>query len=243
MSIQKQRVNSKHFLYEIAFKYQHILLPLLLIFVAYVIIMPRKWHYFTLTYTFGILNGLLIAFALFFGLVKLELIDLSNLLQILKILPNTGNDLKNRKAPETLSESALNEQIHSLLIQSAIFKQNKSFDGVYKGWMNELREIYSPDNYFLNKTRSVYINLDGAMLRLQTTNSKVPKRAMCNEKIVCTFNKFRMYDISGCQVQVLPAELCRKRYWSKKYPLALSGVKLVASSSSQYKSVQTPRDR
>ena len=64
--------------------------------------------------------------------------------------------------------------------------------------MNELREPYSPDNYFLNKTRSVYLNLDGRMLRLQTTISKVPKRAVCGEQIgTCSFSKLRIYDLSG----------------------------------------------
>ncbi len=64
--------------------------------------------------------------------------------------------------------------------------------------MNELRENYSPDNYFLNKTRSVYVNLDGSMLRLQTTISKVPKRAVLGEQIGnCSFNKLRIYDLNG----------------------------------------------
>lgn len=49
-----------------------------------------------------------------------------------------------------------------------------------------------------------------------------------------------MYDLTGGKVQILPRELCRKRYWAKKYPLCLSGVKLVSSSSAQYKPVQTP---
>jgi hypothetical protein len=65
--------------------------------------------------------------------------------------------------------------------------------------MNELREEYDPKNYFLNKTRSVYLNLDGCMLRLQTTTSRVPKRAVCGEQISnnLTFNQLRIYDISG----------------------------------------------
>ena len=64
--------------------------------------------------------------------------------------------------------------------------------------MNELREIYDPDKHFLNKTRSVYVNLDGAMLRLQTTTTKVPKRAVNNEQInVSSFNDLRIYDLTG----------------------------------------------
>jgi cytoplasmic polyadenylation element-binding protein len=96
--------------------------------------------------------------------------------------------------------------------------------------MNELREKYDYKNYFLNKTRSVYLNLDGSMLRLQTTTSKVPKRAVCDENIGhVTFNQQRIYSLVDCQITILPAALCRKRYWSKKYPLCLTGVKLLSS--------------
>lgn len=138
---------------------------------AYAIIMPRKWHYFTLTYSFGILNGILLAGLILFALIKLELID--HVINFLKSKDETekvlDTEIENKKANfDDKSRFEMNQQIHSLLIQSAIFKENKSFDGIYKGWMNELREVYTPDNYFLNKTRSVFINLDGTMLRLQT---------------------------------------------------------------------------
>jgi hypothetical protein len=64
--------------------------------------------------------------------------------------------------------------------------------------MNELREVYEPENYFLNKTRSVYLNLDGVMLRVQTTTSKIPKRAVASENIgVVSFNEQRHYDLTG----------------------------------------------
>lgn len=99
--------------------------------------------------------------------------------------------------------------------------------------MNELREVYDPQNYFINKTRSVYLNLDGVMLRLQTTTSRVPKRAVPGEQIgSVTFNEQRMYDLTGCEVSILPKELCRKRYWSKKYPICLKGVKLLSKKCS-----------
>ena len=64
--------------------------------------------------------------------------------------------------------------------------------------MNELREAYDPESYFLNKTRSVYVNLDGVMLRMQTTSSKVAKRAVCGETLTnVAFNDQRMYDLTG----------------------------------------------
>lgn len=64
--------------------------------------------------------------------------------------------------------------------------------------MNELREVYDPEKYFLNKTRSVYLNLDGVKLRIQTTTSRVPKRALPSENIGnVTFNELRHYDLTG----------------------------------------------
>jgi len=55
---------------------------------------------------------------------------------------------------------------------------------------------------------------------------------MCGERIdVTSFNKLRIYDLTNSSVEILPSELCRKRFWSKKYPLFLSGVKLVSSSA------------
>lgn len=32
-----------------------------------------------------------------------------------------------------------------------------------------------------------------------------------------------------CEVVILPTRLCRKRYWSKKYPICLKGVKLLGT--------------
>ena len=64
--------------------------------------------------------------------------------------------------------------------------------------MNELREVYDPESYFLNKTRSVYMSLDGSMLRIQTTSSRVAKRAVCGESITnVSFNDQRMYDLTS----------------------------------------------
>ena len=102
-------------------------------------------------------------------------------------------------------------EVHSLLIKTPFERENKSFDGVHKGWMNELNEQYDPDTYFLNKTRSVYVNLDGAVLRLQTTTSRVPKRAMWNETLgSMQFNEQRTFDLAECRVDILPSGLVRK---------------------------------
>ena len=45
-----------------------------------------------------------------------------------------GNELvdKSNKDQEVVEEEAVNNKLHSLLIQSAIFKENKNFDGVHR---------------------------------------------------------------------------------------------------------------
>ncbi len=98
--------------------------------------------------------------------------------------------------------------------------------------MNELREKYSPNTYFLNKTRSVYISLDYDKLRIQTTSVEIPRRAICNEILPKPkFIEQRIYDLKDCEVSILPKELVRKRYWSKKYPICLKNVKLLSKTS------------
>ncbi len=154
-------------------QHKHISVPALVLLLAYLVIMPRSWHYFTLSYSFGLINGLLLATFIVFVLVKLDLlVHISNQFVSNAPGPDKGLEQDSKQLPaaslSTGSDDWINQEVHSLLIQSAIFKENRSFDGVYKGWMNELRERYSPDDYFLNKTRSVYVNLDGTMLRIQT---------------------------------------------------------------------------
>ena len=95
-----------------------------------------------------------------------------------------------------------------------------------KVWLNELREPYDPDTYKLNKTRPVYANLDGTTLRLQTATatSKVPRRGIISSSSSIQFNEQRIYDLTDCECFILPSQLVRKRYWSKKYPVCLKGV-------------------
>lgn len=153
-------------------KHKHLALSLCVLFIAYFVLLPRQWHYFMISYTWGMLNGIALTALVVYFLFKMDLL-------VYIVARLTGSTATKNDQQEAIEDSEkntkketdanlLHEQIHSLLIQSAIFKGNKNFDGVYKGWMNELREKYSPDNYFLNKTRSVYINLDGNTLRLQT---------------------------------------------------------------------------
>ncbi len=143
--------------------------------------MPKTFA-FLFSYFVGITLGVLLCIGCFFLAYKFRFIQI---------------DMNFSKSyVPTIDENA--NSIESLIVPTPYFKENKNFDGVYKGWMNELREVYEPDKYFLNKTRSVYVNLDGTMLRLQTTSTRVPKRAVCGENIgSVSFNELRIYDLTG----------------------------------------------
>ena len=88
--------------------------------------------------------------------------------------------------------------------------------------MNELSQ-YNPDNYHISHTRSVYVQLEGTRLRLQTPRHAVPKRAMWNEPTIHHTNFIfqRFLDLSSCTVYLMPEKLVKKRLWSKKYPICI----------------------
>ena len=88
--------------------------------------------------------------------------------------------------------------------------------------MNELSS-YDPDNYHITNTKSVFVQLEGSNLRLQTPKQGVPKRAMWNDQPITnvSFIKQRHFDLTGSKVDLLPPGLVRKRLWSKKYPICI----------------------
>lgn len=91
--------------------------------------------------------------------------------------------------------------------------------------MNEIVN-YDPSNYHTSMTRSVYVKLDGSMLRISQTNARIPKRAMWNEMPIdrkaITFTKHRYYDLLAARIEMCPRGLARKRYFSRKYPIQLT---------------------
>ena len=116
--------------YSILSNNQHYAVPLVALLVAYFIILPKSWHILIITYFLGLLNGLTLAALIIFFLVKLEMIDFA-VIKLKEIL-NSGAIKIPDKVCQNNEENFVNEQIHSLLIQSAIQKENKIFDGVYK---------------------------------------------------------------------------------------------------------------
>ncbi|KAK7081004.1 hypothetical protein SK128_010573 [Halocaridina rubra] len=93
---------------------------------------------------------------------------------------------------------------------------------LHKGWMNELQGEYSPDSYHVSLTHSVMMRLQGSKLQIDHLRGKVPKHARLKEEIRnYSFTHHREYDISGCEVVLLPRNLPRRWLWSRKYPICI----------------------
>ncbi|KAL6110619.1 tex2 [Pungitius sinensis] len=92
---------------------------------------------------------------------------------------------------------------------------------IYKGWMNEILN-YDPETYHATLTHSVYVRLEGSIIRLSKPNHNVARRATHNEpKPEVTYVSQKIYDLTNCKVYLAPRSLARKRVWNKKYPICL----------------------
>lgn len=98
--------------------------------------------------------------------------------------------------------------------------------------MNELRH-YEESTYHISQTHSVFITLDGSTLRMQRPSQGVSKRALWTDQIGhVMFRQQRYYELRGARVFLLPTDLVRKRWWSKKYPIC---IEIPSPSSKQTK--------
>lgn len=84
----------------------------------------------------------------------------------------------------------------------------------YAGWMNEIG-AYDPNTFSFTLTRSVYVRLDGCILKMSGTNARIPKRRMWNEPPIdrnkILFTDHRSYDLRDCRIELLPLGLAKKR--------------------------------
>lgn len=84
----------------------------------------------------------------------------------------------------------------------------------YSGWLNEC-DSYDPNTFSFSMTRSIYVRLDGTILKLSGTNARIPKRRMWNEKPIdrnkIVFVDHRSYDMRDARIELLPVGLARKR--------------------------------
>uniref|UniRef100_H2UXU3 Testis expressed 2 n=1 Tax=Takifugu rubripes TaxID=31033 RepID=H2UXU3_TAKRU len=93
--------------------------------------------------------------------------------------------------------------------------------GIFKGWMNEIHS-YDPEMYHATLTHSVYVRLEGSVLRLSKPHRNISRRAAHNEpKPDVTFTSQKIYDLTDSKIQLLPQSLARKRVWNKKYPICI----------------------
>ncbi|KAF5902671.1 testis-expressed sequence 2 protein-like isoform X1 [Clarias magur] len=92
---------------------------------------------------------------------------------------------------------------------------------VYKGWMNEIYS-YDPETYHATLTHSVYVRLEGSVLRLSKPNRNIPRRATFSEpKPDVTYISQKIYDLTNSKIYLVPHNLARKRVWNKKYPICI----------------------
>ncbi|KAJ3600594.1 hypothetical protein NHX12_031574, partial [Muraenolepis orangiensis] len=93
--------------------------------------------------------------------------------------------------------------------------------GIFKGWMNEIHS-YDPETYHATYTHSVYVRLEGSVLRLSKPNRNIARRATHNEpKPDVTYVSQKIYDLTDSKIHLVPQSLARKRVWNKKYPICL----------------------
>ncbi|XP_051743021.1 testis-expressed protein 2 isoform X1 [Ctenopharyngodon idella] len=92
---------------------------------------------------------------------------------------------------------------------------------IYKGWMNEIYS-YDPETYHATLTHSVYVRLEGSVLRLSKPNRNIPRRATFSElKPDITYISQKIYDLTNSKIYLVPQSLARKRVWNKKYPICI----------------------
>ncbi len=152
---QSQEIRTSQ-LFFLGWKMQ-ILMIIFAILVSFYLMLPSSFlsliYSLTAAYILGFATGLVLSISIFYILHKF------NLLRYIISIPSF-NKIEEQNQQQHIDKFERNEKLRNLLIQTAFDKtsdpnsssNSNNFDGVYKGWMNELREVYDPENYFLNKT-------------------------------------------------------------------------------------------
>lgn len=71
----------------------------------------------------------------------------------------------------------------------------------FKGWMNEIHS-YDPEMYHATLTHSIYVRLEGSVLRLSKPNRNISRRAAHNEpKPDVTYISQKIYDLTDSKVR------------------------------------------
>lgn len=87
----------------------------------------------------------------------------------------------------------------TLLSQGKCYPVDTS-SSISQGWMNEIHS-YDPEMYHATLTHSVYVRLEGSVLRLSKPNRNISRRATHNEpKPDVTYISQKIYDLSDSKV-------------------------------------------
>ncbi|XP_054897198.1 testis-expressed protein 2-like isoform X2 [Poeciliopsis prolifica] len=112
------------------------------------------------------------------------------------------------------------EKRHSRKL-SKIIRLDVKEPETYKGWMNEISN-YDPETYHATLTQSVFVRLEGSIIRLSKPNHNISRRAGHSEsKPDVSFVSQKIYDLRNSKVYLLPLNLAKKRVWNKKYPICI----------------------
>ncbi|KAL7989624.1 hypothetical protein Chor_012290 [Crotalus horridus] len=87
--------------------------------------------------------------------------------------------------------------------------------------MNEIYN-YDPETYHATLTHSIFVRLEGNILRLSKPNKNISRRTFYNEtKPEVTYISQKIYDLTESKIYLVPKSLARKRVWNKKYPICI----------------------
>ncbi|XP_013922620.1 PREDICTED: testis-expressed sequence 2 protein-like [Thamnophis sirtalis] len=87
--------------------------------------------------------------------------------------------------------------------------------------MNEIYN-YDPETYHATLTHSIFVRLEGSILRLSKPNKNISRKALYNEtKPEVTYVSQKIYDLTDSKIYLVPKSLARKRVWNKKYPICI----------------------
>lgn len=97
--------------------------------------------------------------------------------------------------------------------------------------MNEIYS-YDPETYHATLTHSVYVRLEGSVLRLSKPNRNIPRRATFSElKPDITYISQKIYDLTNSKVGVLDTvPLCTTCFFVLILKLSMSAVNSAQST-------------
>lgn len=81
---------------------------------------------------------------------------------------------------------------------------------------------YDPETYHVTLTRSVFVRLDGGILRLSKLNKNISRMASYHEtKPEVTYINQKIYDLSESKIYLVSKSLVQKQIWNKNYPICI----------------------